>query len=95
MILEVAMLYIKDGLSASFEADFKKASQYISVIDGYVSHSLQKCMEQPNKYILLVQWQKLEDHTINFRTSSEYLKWKELLHHYYTPFPIVEHFEEV
>jgi heme-degrading monooxygenase HmoA len=50
-------------------------------------------MEQPNRYILLVKWQQLEDHTVGFRQSQEYQKWKELLHKFYDPFPVVQHYE--
>ena len=95
MILEVAILEIKEGLERQFEEDFKKASEYISSIDGYLNHKLKRSLEQHNKYILLVEWDKLEDHTIGFRQSEQYKYWKELLHHYYEPFPIVEHFETV
>lgn len=95
MILEVAILYIKPGLYSDFEKDFKKAGQYIKSIHGYRHHSLQKCIENVDKYILLVEWDNLEDHTVGFRQSDVYLKWKELLHHYYDPFPIVEHFKEI
>jgi len=95
MILEVAILEVKSGLENRFEEDFKKAGKYISSIKGYVSHSLKKCIEQKNKYILLVNWEKLEDHTIGFRGSEQYLEWKNLLHHYYDPFPTVEHFETI
>ena len=93
MILEVAMLEVKKGLENKFEKDFKKASKYISSIDGYLNHKLKKCLEQNNKHILLVEWNKLEDHTIGFRKSEQYKHWKEILHHYYDPFPVVEHFE--
>lgn len=95
MILEIAVLYVKQGQETEFENDFRKAGQYISSIPGYIRHSLQKCIEQNNKYVLLVEWEKLEDHTVSFRESAAYLNWKELLHHYYDPFPIVEHFESV
>jgi len=95
MILEVAILYIKPGLEQAFEADFVLASRYISVIDGYLGHSLQKCVEQEHKYILLVEWRNINDHTIGFRTSNEYVEWKKLLHHYYEPFPVVEHYQKV
>lgn len=95
MILEVAILYVKQEQTDQFEADFKTAAQYISSIAGYISHSLQKCIEQNNKYILLVNWEKLEDHTIGFRQSAAYNNWKALLHHHYDPFPIVEHFQVV
>ena len=95
MVLEVAVLFVKSGLEADFERDFKTASSIISSIGGYKSHQLQKCVEVENKYILLVQWQHLENHTIGFRSSDKYLLWKNLLHHYYDPFPIVEHYEVV
>jgi heme-degrading monooxygenase HmoA len=92
MILEVAVLYVKEGQCDNFESDFKKAGQYIGSIPGYIRHSLQKCIEQDNKYLLLVEWQKLEDHTVGFRQSEAYNHWRQLLHHYYDPFPIVEHY---
>jgi heme-degrading monooxygenase HmoA len=93
MILEVAILIVKDGEQENFEKDFVIAGQYISSIDGYINHSLQKCLEQPNKYILLVNWKDLESHTIGFRQSKQYIEWKKLLHHYYDPFPTVEHYQ--
>jgi len=95
MILEAAFLFVKPDLANQFEVDFAKASQYISSIDGYLGHTLQKCLEVENKYLLLVDWNTIEDHTVGFRTSKAYLEWKKILHHYYEPFPIVEHFETV
>ncbi len=92
MILEVAILNVKKGLEKEFEKDFKTAEQYISSINGYIGHSLRKCLEEENKYILLVDWQTLEDHTIGFRQSADYQEWKRLLHHYYDSFPTVEHY---
>ncbi len=94
MILKMAVLLVKPALENQFEDDFRMASKYISAIDGYIRHSLQKCMEH-NKYIILVEWNKLEDHTIGFRQPEAYVKWKNLLHQYYNPFPIVEHYETV
>ena len=93
MILEVAMLYVKQGEEINFETDFAIAGQYISAIKGYGGHSLSKCLNQANKYILLVNWENLADHTVGFRESDHYKDWKRLLHHYYQPFPIVEHYE--
>ncbi|MGB3691327.1 MAG: antibiotic biosynthesis monooxygenase [Spirulinaceae cyanobacterium] len=95
MILEVAILNIKPSLSAEFETAFKTASNIIASMPGYISHELQRCIETANRYILLVCWQKLEDHTIGFRQSPEYQQWRSLLHHFYEPFPTVEHYEVV
>ena len=95
MILEVAMLEVKKGLEKQFEKDFHIASSIIRSMHGYLKHSLQKCLEQENKYLLLEEWETLEDHTVGFRESEPYQEWKKLLHHYYDPFPTVEHFETV
>ena len=95
MILEAAYLNVIEGQTEAFERDFITAGQYITSIKGYLRHSLQRCIEDQNKYLLLVEWQDLESHTIGFRTSEVYLKWKELLHKYYSPFPTVEHFTRV
>lgn len=95
MILEVAMLQVKPGLTSDFERNFQIASGIISKMEGYIHHELKRCLEDPQKYVLLVKWETLEDHTIGFRGSAEYQEWKELLHHFYDPFPVVEHFEDV
>ena len=95
MILEVAILEIKPGLAEKFEAAFKVASPLIASTSGYIAHELQRCLETPNRYILLVRWQQLEDHTIGFRESPQYQEWKSLLHHFYDPFPTVEHYESI
>lgn len=95
MILEVARLDVIPGEEARFQDDFRRAQSIISSMKGYVSHQLQRCIETPSRYILLVRWETLEDHTEGFRGSSEYLEWKNLLHHYYDPYPEVEHYEAV
>ena len=95
MVLEVAVLNIRPGSESAFEAAFQQAAPIISSMPGFVSHQLQRCIEVPNRYILLVHWQSLEAHTISFRGSPQYQDWKRLLHHFYDPFPIVEHYENV
>ena len=92
MILEVAILNVIKSKTKEFETDFIIAGKYISATKGYIKHTLKKCIEQENKYILLVEWDRLEDHTCGFRESKEYIEWKKLLHHYYNPFPTVEHY---
>jgi len=95
MILEVAILDVKAEKVDQFETTFKEASKIISSMKGYISHELQKCMETQNRYILLVKWETLDDHTVGFRESDEYQEWKALLHHFYDPFPLVEHYESI
>ena len=95
MILEVAILNVRSGAERQFETAFEQASAIISAISGYIGHQLQRCTEVSNRYILLVNWESLEAHTIGFRGSAEYQHWKRLLHHFYDPFPTVEHYELV
>ena len=95
MILEVATLDVKPGQSEAFEAAFSKAQAIISSMPGYVSHQLQNSIEKPDRYILLVNWQTLEHHTVGFRESAQYQEWRKLLHHFYDPFPEVEHYTSV
>ena len=95
MILEVAILDVKPDQATEFEQAFAKAQNIISSMKGYVSHQLQRCIENEQRYILLVNWHTLEDHTQVFRLSTEYQQWKALLHHFYDPFPTVEHYQQV
>tara|TARA_R110002072_G_scaffold223195_1_gene380251 strand:+ start:90 stop:389 length:300 start_codon:yes stop_codon:yes gene_type:complete len=95
MILEVAVLDVKAGQQADFEHSFKQAQAIISAMPGYLSHQLQRCMEQDSRYLLLVNWETLEHHAIGFRQSPQYQQWRKLLHHFYDPFPTVEHYQLV
>jgi Antibiotic biosynthesis monooxygenase len=61
MILEVASLEIIKGQEQNFESMFKKAQYIISSMSGFISHQLQKSIETDGKYILLVNWETLEN----------------------------------
>jgi len=95
LILEVATLNVRPGSTNDFEEAFARASPIIAGMPGYISHELQRCVEAGNRYVLLVRWETLEAHTVGFRGSPQYQDWKRLLHHFYDPFPVVEHFERV
>ncbi len=72
MILEVAILEIKPDLGPDFETAFAKAQAILTGMEGYMSHQLQKSIEKDRRYILLVNWRTLEDHTVGFRNSAQY-----------------------
>ena len=93
MILEVAILNVIPRQEDEFLNAFFKAEGIISKMSGYISHQLKRCIEKTSQFILLVEWEKLTDHTEGFRGSKEYQEWKSLLHHFYDPFPTVEHYE--
>jgi heme-degrading monooxygenase HmoA len=95
VILEVAVLEVKPGQEADFEVAFGNAQQIIASMPGYVSHQLQRCLESTSRYLLLVNWETLEHHTVGFRDSEQYQQWRQLLHHFYDPFPQVEHYSAV
>ena len=95
MILEVAVLNVRPGQAEAFEAAFREAQKIIASMPGYLSHELLACLEVDDQYVLLVRWQTLEAHTQGFRGSAEYQRWRALLHHFYDPFPTVEHYRDV
>ena len=95
MILESAPLQVKPGQAAAFEAAFREAQAIIASMPGYRSHELQRCLEREGHYLLLVRWDSVEAHEVGFRKSEGYQRWKQLLHHFYDPFPTVNHYERV
>ena len=88
MITEFAVLYIKENENYLSENVFSEAQKIISKTKGYIEHELQKCIEEENKYILIVRWRRIEDHTEGFRKNGEYKEWKKLLHHFMIHFPL-------
>lgn len=92
MILESAILDIRAGDEAAFEIALRRARPLIASSPGFVSLEVRRCVETANRYLLLVQWRSLEDHTIGFRQSERYRRWQAQLHHFYEPFPTVEHY---
>jgi heme-degrading monooxygenase HmoA len=95
MITEHAVLDVLPGSEGEFEAAFAEAKAIIASMPGFISLELHRCTERPSRYLLLVEWSRLEDHTEGFRRSPEYEEWRRLLHRFYEPFPDVEHFSLV
>ena len=95
MILEHALLDVRPGQESAFEGAFGQAKHIIASMPGFRLLRLSRCIEHSSRYLLLVEWDSLEDHTEGFRGSPEYEQWRALLHHFYDPFPTVEHYESV
>lgn len=72
MILEAARLSVRPGTGGAFEAAFRAASAIIAAMPGYRAHELQRCLETEDTYLLLVRWDRLEDHTVGCRGSPRY-----------------------
>ena len=92
-ILELATVDIKSGAKAEFEDALNKAQYVISKSKGYIGHQFQKCIEQDNRYVLLIRWETLEDHTKGFRESELFKEWRALIGPYFETPPMVQHYE--
>ncbi|TKJ30968.1 antibiotic biosynthesis monooxygenase [Blastococcus sp. CCUG 61487] len=95
MILEHALLTVRPGEQPAFESAFGQARRLIAGAPGFRELRLARCLERDDGYLLLVEWDRLQDHTERFRGSPAYQEWKALLHRFYDPFPVVEHFTTV
>ena len=76
----------------AFEAAFAEAQALISAMPGYQFHRLQRCLEKPSQYVLLVGWDTLEDHTVGFRQPPAFADWRAIIGPFFAQPPHVEHF---
>lgn len=95
MITEHALLPVTPGRQAEFEEAFASARRLIASMPGFRGLTLSRGIETPNSYLLLVNWDSVDAHEVGFRGSPEYQEWKRMLHHFYDPFPVVEHYQQV
>lgn len=95
MITEHVLLPVVPGEEDAFEVAFERATALVSAMPGFIDLSLSRCVEEPSTYLLLIGWDSIEAHTEGFRGSPEYAGWRRLLHHFYEPFPVVQHFTRV
>jgi heme-degrading monooxygenase HmoA len=94
-VTEHAVLPVIPGQEDEFMATMERAKAIIAASPGFIDLRVERGVERPNSFLLLVQWETLKDHTEGFRGSEAYQEWRALLHHYYDPFPVVEHYETV
>lgn len=95
MILEMATLPVKPGRAHAFEEAFEQAKHLVAATPGFIDLELRRCLEDDNRYLLLIHWENVAAHQVGFRLGPNYAEWKALLHHFYDPFPVVEHYEVV
>ena len=92
MITEHALLTVIPGREEEFLVAMEQAKAIIAASPGFVSLRVERGLERSSCFLLLVEWERLEDHTEGFRRSPAYENWRAALHHFYDPFPLVEHF---
>lgn len=91
MILEIATIDIKDGLADEFEAAVSKATPIFRRAKGCRGVTLERSIESPLSYRLLVRWDTIENHTVDFQKSSDFAEWRKLVAHCFAVLPTVEH----
>lgn len=94
-VTEHALLFIRPGQERDFEAAFEEAGQVIATSQGCRSVRLLRGHESPSTYLLLVEWDSLEAHTVGFRESPAFTRWRELVSPFWEPMPSVQHFRAV
>jgi heme-degrading monooxygenase HmoA len=90
----VAVLDVRPSEEEAFETAMREARPLIEATPGFAGIELRRCLEISNRYVLLVSWEQMQDHTVGFRQSDRYRIWRDLLHHFYDPFPPVQHYGE-
>jgi heme-degrading monooxygenase HmoA len=91
MILEIAQIAVKAGMENEFEANVAKATPLFRRAKGCLSMELTRSIESPSRYRLLVGWETLENHTVDFRNSDDFQSWRGLVSHCFDGAPEVEH----
>jgi heme-degrading monooxygenase HmoA len=96
MILEIADIRIPPGKQAEFDAAIIHGlTTVLSKSKGFAGYKVNKGVESPERYILMVYWQTLENHTIDFRGGPLFAQWRAIVGPYFAAPPVVEHFELV
>ena len=94
MIVEQALLQVREGQGAAFERALAAARPLIAVSPGFLGMEVRRGCEAVETYLLIVHWRSIEDHRDGFRRSDRYDRWRALLHPFYDPMPIVHYFGE-
>jgi len=95
VITEHALLSVTPGRETEFEHAFAQARPIIASMPGFLDLHLLRGIERESTFLLLVDWESVEHHEVGFRQSAEYQEWRALLHHFYEPMPLVEHFRDL
>ena len=95
MIFEIAQIQVQAGMAQQFEAGVKQAVPLFQRAGGCRSMHLQRSIEQPDSYTLIVGWDSVEDHMVGFRNSEDFQAWRRLVGPYFAQPPQVHHASEV
>lgn len=93
MILEIADIRIATGKQNEFDAAIRRGiDTVVSKAKGFRRYQVHKCVESPERYVLMIQWETLENHTVDFRGGPLFTEWRAIVGPYFAAPPLVEHF---
>lgn len=93
MILEIADILIQPGMQAQFEREIQRGVEtVIARSPGFLRYEVQHCMETPERFVLMIEWERLENHTVDFRGSPAFAQWRAIVSPFFARPPQVEHF---
>jgi heme-degrading monooxygenase HmoA len=95
MVLEVAQIDVLPGQEGAFAAAYAKGRELITNTPGCRSVRMTRGIESPSRFVLLVEWDSVEAHEVNFRRAEQFTKWRALIGPYFAQPPMVEHFTDV
>ena len=93
MILEVADIRIQPGRQTEFDTAIRRGVEtVISKAKGFRGYKVNKGIESPERYLLMIFWDTLESHTVDFRGSAAFGEWRAIVGSFFAQPPQVEHF---
>jgi heme-degrading monooxygenase HmoA len=95
MISEIAQISVKSGQESEFEAGVAKAVPLFLRATGCHGIRLERSIEHPNRYLLVVAWDTVDDHVVTFRSSADFQEWRRLVGHFFEKPPEVQHTREI
>lgn len=96
MILELADIRIHPGQQAAFDEAIERAVRtVISKAEGFLGYQVHKGIESPERYLLQISWNTLDNHTVDFRGSAAFAEWRAIVGPFFATAPTVEHFNRL
>jgi heme-degrading monooxygenase HmoA len=95
VVLEVALIDVQDGTAEQFASAYRIASEILLSTPGVKSARMTHGIERPTRFVLLVEWDSVEAHEVNFRQTDRFGRWRGLIGPYFAAPPLVEHYEDV
>ncbi len=93
MFLEHALINVTPGEESAFEADYAQARTVLASSPGCRRIQLHRGVEHPSRYLLLVEWETIDDHLVGFRQSANFAKWRALIGPHFDGVPEVDHYQ--